>query len=117
MDHDEQLRRIAQWKKPQPLASVRLGTVLEKYVQEQVAPKYEQFSAVEEAWRQVIPDELAQHCRCDGVSAGSLKIIVDSPAYMYKLQMVSSELLEGLEQLCRRQKIRKLKFVPGFAAM
>jgi predicted nucleic acid-binding Zn ribbon protein len=67
---------------------------------------------VQQAWQQAIPDELAPHCRCDGISDGQLKVVVDSAAYMYKLQTMSAELIERLGELCRRPKIRKIKFIP-----
>ena len=114
IDSDEQLRNITNRKKPKDYSPARLGPLLEQYITEQVSPKYRQFSTVEGAWLQVVPEELAPHCRCEDVSGGQLRIVVDSPAYMYKLQTISGELLEKLEQICRRPNIRKLKFVPGF---
>jgi predicted nucleic acid-binding Zn ribbon protein len=113
IDLDEQLRNITKQKEPKNRIPASLGSLLEQYIAEQVSPKYRRFSAVEQAWRQAVPDELASHCRCEDVSGGQLRIFVDSPAYMYKLQTMSVELLERLEQLCRQPKIRKLKFVPG----
>jgi hypothetical protein len=115
IDQDEQLRSITARRKPKDRTPGRLGPFLEAYVTEQVAPKYRQFSSVEQAWHQVISDELAQHCRCDGVSGGQIKIVVDSPSYMYKLQAMSVELIEKLEHICKRPRIQKIKFVPGFA--
>jgi hypothetical protein len=117
IDQDEQLRNITNWKKPKDHAPARLGTLLDDYIRDEVSPKYRQFSSVEQAWRQVVPDELAAHCWCDGISSGQLKIVIDSPAYMYKLQMISAELIEKLGQICRRPRIRTLKFVPGFQAV
>ena len=113
IDQDEQLRNITNRKKPKDRSPTLLGPLLEQYVTEQVSPKYRQFSSVDQAWRQAVPDELAAHCWCESLSAGQLKVIVDSPAYMYKLQVISSELVERLEELCRRPKIRSIKFVPG----
>jgi hypothetical protein len=112
-DQDEQLRNATKWKKPKGHGSVRLGSLVEGYMHEEIEPKYQQFSSVEKAWLQAVPDELASHCRCESVSGGQLKIVVDSPAYMYKLQVMSSELVEKLEHLCRRPRIRSIKFIPG----
>ena len=114
VDQDEQLRNITNRKKPKDRSPALLGPILEQYVTEQVSPKYRQFSSVDQAWRQVVPDELAAHCRCESLSAGQLKVIVDSPAYMYKMQLISADLIEKLSELCRRPTIRKIKFVPGF---
>lgn len=116
MDQDEQLRNLTIWKKPRNRPSpTLLGSFLEQYITEQVTPKYRHFSAVEKAWLQAVPDDLALHCHCDSISGGQLKISVDSPAYMYKLQIISDELIEKLGELCKRPTIRKLKFVPGFS--
>ena len=90
----------------------RLGTLMESFMREEIAPSYRQFNSVQQAWRQAIPDDLAAHCQCDGISNGQLKVVVDSAAYMYKLQTMSAELVERLDQICKRPKIRKIKFVP-----
>jgi hypothetical protein len=112
IDSDEQLRAITKWKKPKMRTPDRLGALAESFMQEEIAPSYRQFTSVQQAWRQVIPDELAPHCWCDGISNGQLKVVVDSAAYMYKLQTMSAELIERLDQICKRPKIRKIKFVP-----
>ncbi|MDO8302309.1 MAG: DUF721 domain-containing protein [Sedimentisphaerales bacterium] len=112
IDSDEQLRDITKWKKPKKRTIDRLGTLVESFMREEIASSYRQFTSVEQAWRQAVPDDLASHCRCDGVSNGQLRVVVDSAAYMYKLQTMSAELIERLDQLCRRPKIRKIKFVP-----
>jgi predicted nucleic acid-binding Zn ribbon protein len=113
IDQDEQLRNVTKWKKPKDHSPARLGSLVEGYMNQEVAPKYKQFSSVEQAWRQAVPEELASHCRCDSVSGGQLKIVVDSPAYMYKLQAMSSDLVEKLGHFCRRPRIRSIKFIPG----
>jgi hypothetical protein len=112
IDSDDQLRSITEWKKPKVRTPDRLGSLMESYMREEIAPHYRQFSSAEQAWRQAVPDELVPHCWCDGISNGQLKVVVDSAAYMYKLQTMSAELIERLDQLCRRPKIRKIKFVP-----
>jgi hypothetical protein len=112
IDSDDQLRSITQWKKPKVRTPDRLGSLMAGYMREEVSPHYRQFSSAEQAWRQVVPDELAPHCWCDSVSNGQLKVIVDSPAYMYTLQTMRGELIERLKQLCRRPRIREIKFVP-----
>lgn len=112
IDSDEQLRELTKWKKPKARIPDRLGTLVESYMHQEIAPSYRQFHSVQQAWRQVVPDELAAHCWCDGISNGQLKVVVDPAAYMYKLQTMSAELIERLDQICKRPKIRKLKFVP-----
>jgi len=91
--------------------TVRLGEVAEQLMTEQISPRQEKFSSVAEVWNLILPAELAQHCEIVGVSGGQLKVQVDSPSYMYELQLCSSELLEELQQQCPKARLMKIKFV------
>jgi len=77
----------------------------------QISPRQAVFSEVAETWSQMLPDELARHCEIVDISAGLLKVQVDSPSYMYELQLCSSELLDELRQECPRARLTKIKFV------
>ena len=93
--------------------TVRLGEVVEQLMAEQISPRQEKFSSIAEVWNLMLPAELAQHCEIVGVSGGQLKVQVDSPSYMYELQLCSSELLEELQQQCPKARLTKIKFVVG----
>lgn len=107
---DQELRAIVQRMSPKDRTS-KLGEVLERFMAEALSPKFKAFTAVEQAWREAVPEELASHCRCEGVSNGQLKILVDSPAYMYRLETIRPQLFEQLGRLCPKPKIKKLKFI------
>ena len=92
-------------------SAVRLGEVAERLMAEQISPRQEKFSSVAEVWNLMLPAELAQHCEIVGVSGGQLKVQVDSPSYMYELQLCSSQLLEELQQQCPKARLTKIKFV------
>ena len=114
MDEDEQLRNIVRWrKKPKPNGTVRLSDVVEQLMEAEISPRQGRFAAAAEAWSQLLPAELAGHCRIAGISGSRLKVEVDSPSYLHELLLCSAELLAELQQSCPRAKIREIKFVIG----
>lgn len=117
MDADEQFsvelahRQEQQRKRNDKFAAV--GDVVRDLFERTVEPRQARFGSVEEVWGQLLPPELAGHCRVAGVSGGQLKVCVDSPAHMYELKLCSSELIGELQEQCPRAGIKKIKFVIG----
>jgi predicted nucleic acid-binding Zn ribbon protein len=74
-----------------------------------VEQRYEAASQVRSLWAQVLPPELAQHCRVADLSAGLLTVEADSPSYMYELRISSHQLLEYLCKSCPAAKVRAIK--------
>ena len=93
--------------------TVRLGQAVQQLMTEQISPRQARFDAVTEAWRQVLPAELCQHCEVTDISGGQLKVQVDSPSYKYELQLCSPELLKELQRQCPKARLTKIKFVVG----
>lgn len=90
-----------------------LGDVLNELMEKRVSPQQSRFGLITEAWNQLLPAELCRHCRIDGISGGRLKVLTDSPSYMYELQLLSSELLEELSREYPQARIREIKFAVG----
>jgi hypothetical protein len=113
MSQEEQLLRKTAEKRCslKPDKTVRLGDVALRFFTEQVSPKQEKFSAVTEIWNQLLPEELLQHCEIADISAGKLKVRIDSPAYKYELQLCKSELLSELQNQCPKARLTEIKFV------
>ena len=65
------------------------------------------------AWGQVVPPGLARHCRVKNVSGNRLEVWVDSPAYLYEMQLCQSEILQSVQALCPRPRIRSIKLTLG----
>jgi hypothetical protein len=82
-------------------------------MENRISPQQARFGPIARLWNQLLPDELHRHCKIDGISGGRLKVLVDSPAYLYELQLCSSELLGELQRQCPRAQIKKIKFVVG----
>jgi predicted nucleic acid-binding Zn ribbon protein len=113
-NEEEQLSCTAKSQRQRHLnGAVRLGNVAKELLENQISPKQARFGSIPEVWNQLLPDELRRHCKIAGISSGQLKVSVDLPAYMYELQLCSSELLSELQQQCPRAHIKKIKFVVG----
>lgn len=78
-----------------------------------VSPQQSRFGLIAEAWNQLLPVELCRHCRIDGIYGDRLKVLADSPSYMYELQLLSSELLEELGRQYPQARIREIKLAVG----
>ena len=100
-------RRTRTWK----YRPADLGQVAQQLLDGQISPRQAVFSEVADAWSRMLPDELARHCEIVDISAGLLKVRVDSPSYMYELRLCGSELLDELQQECPRARLTKVKFV------
>lgn len=111
MDQDQYLRDIVKWKKPQPrksgtLLSVMLGDIIEK----QISPKQGVYDIIIQAWEQLLPEQLRQHCRIVDINAGRVRVLVDSPSYLHEFRLCGDSLLDELQKLCPKAKIKKLSF-------
>ena len=65
-----------------------------------LAPLQQRCDSVGQAWEQVLPPSLRDHCRIGGLRGGCLRIAVDGASYMYELQLCKTELLKELQRLC-----------------
>jgi hypothetical protein len=94
-------------------AIARLSDTLSELVEGKVAPRQARFESVVRLWGELLPAELAKHCRIVDISAGQLKVLVDSPSYMYELQLCSSAVLKELQQQCPQARLQKIKLAVG----
>lgn len=113
MDGDIRLYNAVKWKRTavEPSKSVRLDEAVRKFLDEQVSPRQALFSQVAEVWDRLLPAQLAAHCEIAELSGGQMDIRVDSPSYMYELQLCSSELLKELQRQCPKARLTRIKFV------
>jgi len=114
MDEGEQLRNIIKWRTKQKLnKTTRLGDVVKQLMENRVSPRQARFEAIAEVWSRLLPAEVHSHCEIADISGGQLRVLVDSPSYVYDLRLCSPELLEELQQQCPRARIKKIKFTIG----
>lgn len=65
------------------------------------------------AWQQVLPPGLAQHCRVKNVVGTRLHVLVDTPAYLYEMQLCNNDVLRAMQGLCSRPRIDSIKLSLG----
>ncbi len=111
MDEDTRLRNAAERPRARKsCGTVRLDRVVRELVDEQILPRQAKFSRVAEVWSQLLPAQLARHCEIADLSSGQLDVQVDSPSYMYELQLCSPELLKELQRQCPKVRLTRIKF-------
>ncbi len=74
-----------------------------------VSQRYETAGRLCSLWTQLLPPEMAQHCRVVDLSGGLLTVEADSPSYMYELRISSHQLVGYLRQGCPAAKVRAIK--------
>ena len=110
MDEGKQLRKAVTRRAE---TAVSVGDVLCGFMENSVSPQHSRYELIAEAWRRLLPVELGRHCRIDGITGGRLKVLADSPSYMYELQLLSRELLEELGRCHPAARIREMKVAIG----
>jgi hypothetical protein len=112
MDQIERLQNTLNCqRRRRPYSALGLGQVAQQLLDRQIAPRQAVFSEVTQAWSRILPAELYRHCEITDISGGLLRVRVDSPSYLYELQLCSSELLEELQQHCPKARLTAVKFV------
>lgn len=91
--------------------AVRLGELVTELMERSVTPGYQKFALLQQAWAELVPAAIAEHARLVDYSGGLLTVSVDSPAYMYELQLCRAELLQALRGRCGHLKPKSIKFV------
>ena len=110
MSNRKQQGRNIRWRaKPVLQTPVKLGDMIRELMDHRISPQQVKFESVVQLWSELLPDELRRHCRITDISAGRLKVLVDSPSYMYELQLCSSEILAELRRRYPRVRIKRIK--------
>lgn len=109
MDEESLLRNIGKWRKPRyKNMAGSIGSVVDIYVKEKLWGSKRRAAAVD-IWAELVPAELAEHCRLVGLSRGQMQIEVESGPFMFQMQAFSSQLLAQLRQKCPGAGIEKIK--------
>jgi hypothetical protein len=93
--------------------ATRLGDSLSEVMENTILPLQRRIASVVEVWEQLLPPELSVHSTPIAIGRGQLKVQVDSPSYMYHLQICRSDILRELQQQCPRAGIQEIQFVLG----
>jgi hypothetical protein len=113
VDEGEQLRTVVKWRANRAKTAVSLGDVLGELMKCRIWPQQTRFRLITEAFSQMLPTELYQHCTIVDISQGRIKVIADSSSYVYELQLLSGELVKELARQCPQARIKEIKFSVG----
>ena len=91
----------------------RLGDTLNLLMEEKIAPQQKKFNAIFDYWSNMLPLELCRHSKITDISDGQLKVMVDSPSYLYELRLCSKKILEEIHYQCPHVCIKKIKLTIG----
>jgi len=100
-------------QKKRPDRAVKLGQIVTGIMDRRVVPQYNKTNSVALAWDSLVPAGLKQHCKLSELDSGTLKVLVDSPAYAYELQLCSKQLIEQFQKRSPAARINKIKVTIG----
>jgi predicted nucleic acid-binding Zn ribbon protein len=118
MDERKQLREpggvgLKRPTKPKSNETIRLGDAVRQLMEGRISRQQSRYGAVAEVWSRLLPAELSRHCRPADIAGGQLKVLADSPSYMYELRLCSEMLLRELQRRCPQARIKKIKCAIG----
>ena len=91
----------------------RLGDLVNSVMERSIKPGQKRLGPVAEAWLAIVPPGFAPYCHVKGVVRSELRIGVDSPVYLYELQLCSQDLLKALQERAPKAGLRRIKFMLG----
>lgn len=92
---EAELRRLARVKQAAPTGAQALGPELVSFYKTAVQKRQTKLQKIAACWTALVPELLNEHCALEGLSRGTLTVMVDSAPYLYELKQL---LLAGLEQ-------------------
>jgi len=93
--------------------STQLGKLVDELMTQHIAPDQARLTPVREAWARIAPHELVRHCRIKRFSRGELEVMVDTPVFLYELQICAQALLEALQMEIPQAGLKKIKLSLG----
>ena len=116
MDATEQLRNRTKsgvGRAAKRGSTTSLGDAVRKLMEDSISARQARYESLPDVWSELLPRGLGGHCRLAGVADGLLKVVADSPSYMYELRLCSSQLVEELRRRCPRARIRTIEVSVG----
>ena len=93
--------------------SLLLGDVLGRMMEDRLGNRHEQTVLLQQAWAEILPPELAEHCRIDEFSTGRLTVVVDGPGYMHEMRLCKKDLCAEVSRTVPGLSVRDIKLVVG----
>ena len=111
---EDELARLARVKAAAPPVPDPLGPELISFFKTSVQRRQTKLEKIAHCWQQLVPELLNDHCALEGLTRGTLTVLVDTAAHLYELKQL---LLAGLEKqlltACKSAGLRKITLKRG----
>ena len=111
---EDPLARLARVKAAPPPVPDPLGPELISFFKTSVQKRQSKLEKIADCWQQLVPELLNEHCALEGLTRGTLTVLVDTAAHLYELKQL---LLAGLEKqlltACKATGLRKIALKRG----
>ena len=108
------LARMARVKQQPAAMAAALGPELLQFFKISVERRNAKFSKIADAWAQLIPQTLADHCALESFSRGTLCVLCDSSSHLYELkQLLLAGLEKQLQLACAASGLKKITLKRG----
>jgi len=109
-----ELARLVRFKRTPPAPAQSLGQEALAFFRQSVQKRQSKLTKIVEHWEVLIPAGLAEHCALEGLSRGTLTVLVDSSAHLYELkQLLLSGVEKQLTAACKSTGLRKIALKAG----
>ena len=110
VDEDELLKGATSWQYRRKETTSSIADSGHKYLGFNLR-RLKQSAKIVDAWQELLPEEMADHCNIKKIEAGVIEVEVDSGPYLHEMRLMSNELIEHLRDICGRGKIKRIKLV------
>ena len=109
----ERLQRV--WDAKQPRRKTKeLSECVDTFMRRKVYPRQKKFSGLAQAWQELLPIELVEHCCLDSFKIGELLVLVDDSPHLYEMKLLIQEgLADHLREKCPKSGLREIKLLRG----
>ena len=111
---EAEIRRLSRVKSAPPPMPDALGPELIAFFKSSVQKRQTKLEKIADCWSQLVPELLNEHCALEGLSRGTLTVLVDTASHLYELKQL---LLAGLEKqlltACKSTGLRKITLKRG----
>ena len=111
MDKEKELRAATGWQHRPKQTESCLGDEISSYLDRRCRT-FEKNTSVVAIWEQIIPPALKPYCKLDKRVGNALYIEAQPGPYLHQVQMLSTELLDRIQQQAPRCGIQKIRVVP-----
>jgi hypothetical protein len=109
-----ELTRLARVKQRALPMAAALGPEMIAFFKQSVQKRQTKLTKIAACWEQLVPPMLNDHCSLEGLSRGTLTVLVDSSSHLYELKQL---LMAGLQQQillsCKSSGLRKIQLKRG----